>query len=73
MSRTNETSRIEWHEMFKCKYRLDASVCNNKQCWYDDKYRCEGKKVIDKGVCDKGSVWNPSNCECKCDKSCAVG
>ena len=19
-------------------------------------------------VCDRGSVWNPSNCECECDK-----
>ena len=31
MSRTNETRRIEWHETFKCKCRLDASVCNSKQ------------------------------------------
>ena len=23
-----------------------------------------------KDVCDKGSIWNPSNCECECDKSC---
>ena len=23
--------------------------------------------MIDKGVCDKGFIWNPSNCEC--DKS----
>ena len=30
MSRTNETRHIEWHEMCKCKCRLDASVCNNK-------------------------------------------
>ena len=22
-----------------------------------------------KGVCDKESIWNPSNCECECDKS----
>ena len=28
---------------------------------------------IDKGVCDKGYVWNPSNCECECDKSCNIG
>ena len=28
------------------------------------------KKLIDKGVCDKGSIWNPSNCECEFDKSC---
>ena len=26
--------------------------------------------MIDKGVCDKGFIWNPSNCECECDKSC---
>ena len=31
MSRTNETSHIKWHETCKCKYRLDASVSNNKQ------------------------------------------
>ena len=31
MSRTNETRHIKWHEMCKCKCRLDASVCNNKQ------------------------------------------
>ena len=31
MSRTNETRHIEWHKTCKCKYRLDASTCNNKQ------------------------------------------
>ena len=31
MSRTNETRHIEWHETCKCKCRLDASICNNKQ------------------------------------------
>ena len=31
MSRTNETRYIEWHKTCKCKCRLDASVCNNKQ------------------------------------------
>ena len=30
ISRTNETRYIKWHEMCKCKCRLDASVCNNK-------------------------------------------
>ena len=37
MSRTNETRHIEWHEMCKYKCRLDASVCNNKQRWKEDK------------------------------------
>ena len=73
MWRTNETWHIKWHEMRKCKCRLDASVFNNKQRWNDDKCRCECKKLIDKGVCDKGFIWNPSNCQCECDKSCNVG
>ena len=59
--------------MFKCKCRLDANVCNNKQHWNDNKCRCQCKELIDKGVCDKGFTWNPSNCECECDKSCDVG
>ena len=29
--------------------------------------------MIDKGICDRGYAWNPSNCECECDKSCDVG
>ena len=73
MSRTNEARHIEWHETCKCKCRLDASVCNNKQRWNDDKCSCECKELIDKGVCNKGSIWNPRNCECECDKSCHVG
>ena len=30
-------------------------------------------KLIDKRVCDKGFIWNLSNCECECDKSCNIG
>ena len=29
--------------------------------------------MIDKGICDKRFIWNPSNCECECDRSCNVG
>ena len=54
MSRTNETRHIQWHETCKCKCRLDASVCNNKQFWNNDKCRCECKELIDNGVFDKG-------------------
>ena len=28
---------------------------------------------INKGICDKGFIWNPGNCECECDKSCNIG
>ena len=38
MSRNNETEHIKWHEMCKCKCRLDESVCNNKQRWNEDRY-----------------------------------
>ena len=56
-----------------------GSDCNNKQRWNDDKCRYECKELIDKGfvwicleefVCDKGFVWNPSNCQCEFYKSC---
>ena len=73
MSRTNETRNIERHKTCKCRCRLDAIVCSNKQRWNEDKCRCECKELIDKGVCDKDLIWNPSNCECGCDKSCDVG
>ena len=43
----------------------------NKQRWNEDKCRCECKGLIDKGVYDKGYIWNPSKCEC--DKSCDIG
>ena len=72
MSRTNETRHLEWHETCKCKCRLDASVFNNKQRRNDDKCRCESKELIDKAICDKGFIWNPSNYKCKCDKSCDI-
>ena len=47
-------------------------VCNNRQCCNDDKFRCECKELIEKGVCNKGAVWKSRNCECDCDKSCGV-
>ena len=72
MSRTNETRHIKWHETCKCACRLDAIVCNNKQHWNKDKSRSECKELIHKEVCDKGFIWNPSNCECECDKSCDI-
>ena len=29
--------------------------------------------MIEKGICDKGFIWNPSNWECECDKSFDIG
>ena len=72
MSRTNETRHIKWYETCKCKYRLDASVFNNKQRWDNEKCRCACIELIDKGIFDKEFIWNTNNCECKCDKSCVT-
>ena len=73
MSRTNGTRYIEWHETCKCECKFGENVCNNKQRWNKNKCRCECKKLIDKGVCDKGFICNPSNCEWEYDKACDVG
>ena len=56
ISRTNETRYIKWHETCKCKFRLDASVCNSKQRWNEGKCRCECKQLIVKGICDKDLI-----------------
>ena len=73
MSRTDETRHMQWHETCKCKCRLDAIACNNRQRWNKNKCRCESKELIDKGVRDKGFICNSSNCECECDKACDIG
>ena len=38
-----------------------------------DKCTCQYKKLIDKVRCDDGFIWNPSTCECECDKSVISG
>ena len=68
MLRSNETRYIEWHVTCKGRYRLDVSVCNDKQRWHKDQCRCEYKELIDIGRCDKEFIWNPSSFECECDK-----
>ena len=73
MSKTHETRHIEWHETCKCECKFGDNVCNNKQSWNKDKCRYECKELIDKGVCDKGLIWNFSNCECEYYKACDVG
>ena len=61
ISITNETRYVKWHETWKCKCRLHASLCNNKGRWNKNKCRCECKELIDKGRCHKGFIWNPSS------------
>ena len=68
ISKTNEIRYIKWHETRKCKCRLDASICNNKQRCSENKCRCECKELIDKGIYDKGLIRNASSCKCEYDK-----
>ena len=69
-SLTNETRSIKWHKTCKCISRLNEIISNNKQRWNKEKCISECKKLIDKEVCDKGFIWNPSNCGCECTKAC---
>ena len=72
MSRINETRQIVWHETCKCVCRLTSAICNSRQKWNEDKCWCECKEdLINKLVCDKGYIWNPSTCAC--DKLCEIG
>ena len=73
ISKTNAKKQIKWHKTCTCRCRLNASVCNNKQRWNDDKCRSKCKELITKEMCEKGFIWNHSNCECECDKSCDTG
>ena len=53
---------------------MTSAVCNNRQIWHKDKCKCKCKEtLVNKMVCDKGYILNPSNCACECDKSCGIG
>ena len=70
--RINETRHVPWQETFTFECELDLSICNNKQLWNNDKYRCECKELIDKSRCGDEFIWNPSTCECEWHKSCGT-
>ena len=70
MSRINETRYASWHETCTCKWRLNVSVCNDKQRRNSDKGRYERKEFNDIGRYDDGFIPNSSICEC--DKSSDV-
>ena len=72
VSITIETIHIKRHEAYKCKWRPDASVYNNKQRWNNDKFIYECKELINKGMCDKNFISNVSDWEHECDKSCDI-
>ena len=70
----NETRNVLWHESCKCICKLNSSVCNDKQIWNGDTFRCDCNEDF-AGIinCTKGYTWNPSTCECQCDTWCKPG
>ena len=71
VSGTNETRRIEWHKPVSVNIDLTVVFATiNNVGMIDDKCECKCKELIDKNVCDKGFILNPSNCEYECYKSC---
>ena len=52
----NQTSIANETRTFKCEYRFDPSVCNNRKRWNNGKCRCryEYKELIYKERCNKG-------------------
>ena len=74
LARINETRKVIWHETCKCVCRLTSAICNDRQEWNKNKYKCECKEdLIEKLICDKGYMWNLSICSCECDRYCEVG
>ena len=46
LMRLNETRNVLWHESCKRICRLNSSVCNNKQIWNSDTYRCDCNEIL---------------------------
>ena len=74
LMRLNETRNVLWHESCKCVFRLNSSVCNNKQIWNSETCSCDCNEDF-AGIitCNKGYMWNPSTCACECDMWCKPG
>ena len=74
LARINETRKIVWHETCKCICRLTSAIGNDRHEWNENKCRCECKEdLVSKLARDKGYIWHPSTCSCKCDRYCETG
>ena len=56
----------------ECKCGLNESVCNAKQKWDHNEYRCECKELDNCGSCKNDYMWNPSTCDCECNEACKI-
>ena len=51
---------------------MSESVCNSKRKWNHNEYQCECKELNYWGSCEKDYMWNPSMCDCECNKACKI-
>ena len=72
ISGVDEARFIVLHESCECICGLNKSGCNTKQKRNHDKCRCECKDLDDWGSCIKDYMWNPSTCDCECNKACKI-
>ena len=69
ISRKNVLKNVNFHKSCKCGYLLDEKVCNNKQKWNKNKFRCECLKIEE---CDVGFSWNVISSSCEMKKAAAL-
>ena len=62
----NTAKQVEFHESCKCVFKINNSVCGEKQKFSKNKCRCEC--LINK-KCQNDFIWNYSNCECEYRKA----
>ena len=62
ISQQNEPTEIIFHKSCKCDCLLNKTVCNDKQKWNKDEYKCECLKIEN---CDNNSFWSVVNCRCE--------
>ena len=49
---------------------MNKTLCNSKQKWNHDKFCCESKELDKWRPCKICYIWNPSTCDCECNKAC---
>ena len=69
----------KWNKIFsstwivRVELWLNVSVCSYKQKWNQDENQCLCKESDDCNSCKDDYKWNPSNCDCECNKACNIG
>ena len=69
MLEVNETRFLGQNESWECKCWLNEIMCNSKQIWNHDKCCYEPKELRDWSSFKDHNMWNPSTCDCKCNRA----